>query len=91
MTAGVPGPTHPTHRLRARPRLAQPLERIAFGTATPQYRDRRGRQCRIIARGKKNTILLEFEDGYRMTTSGNFIRRLHEFERRVDAQSRQRS
>jgi len=32
-------------------------------------------RCRVTARGKKNTIRLEFEDGRTIITSGNSIRR----------------
>ncbi len=37
---------------------------------------RKGQECRLIARGKMNSICVEFQDGYRMITSGNAIRRL---------------
>ncbi len=37
--------------------------------------DRKGQRCRMLARGTLNSILLEFEDGYRMVTSGNSIAR----------------
>ena len=33
-----------------------------------------GKPCRVVARGKLNTVLLEFEDGERLVTSGNSIR-----------------
>lgn len=50
---------------------AQPMTHI--------YRwDRQGRKgqlCRITARGTKNSIRVEFPDGYVMITSGNAIRR----------------
>lgn len=36
----------------------------------------KGRACRVVARGKMNTCLLEFEDGARVVTSRNAIRRL---------------
>ena len=38
--------------------------------------ERFGRPCRVLARGSKHTILVEFEDGYRVATSGNYVRRL---------------
>jgi hypothetical protein len=41
--------------------------------------DRQGRKneiCRILARGKMNSCLAEFEDGYQMITSRNAFRRL---------------
>jgi hypothetical protein len=37
--------------------------------------DRKGQRCRIVCRGAMNTVMLEFEDGYRVTTSGNGLRR----------------
>jgi hypothetical protein len=37
--------------------------------------ERFGSACRILVFGKKNSRLVEFEDGYRVITSGNYIRR----------------
>ena len=34
------------------------------------------RHCRIVTRGRMNTILVEFEDGTRVTTSGNALRKI---------------
>jgi hypothetical protein len=36
---------------------------------------RKGQTCRVTARGKFNSIRVEFEDGYAMITSGNAIRK----------------
>ncbi len=37
---------------------------------------RKGTHCRVLARGRKNSILVEFEsDGYRVITSRNAVRR----------------
>jgi hypothetical protein len=38
--------------------------------------DRFGQPCKVLARGAMNTILVEFEDGYRVSTSRNYVRRL---------------
>jgi hypothetical protein len=38
--------------------------------------ERFGQSCRVLARGSMNTILVEFEDGYRVTTSRNYIRKV---------------
>lgn len=38
--------------------------------------ERKGQRCRVLARGKKNSILVEFEDGYRVITSRYAVRRL---------------
>lgn len=37
--------------------------------------ERQHQPCRVVTRGKMNTVLVEFEDGYRVTTSGNYLRR----------------
>jgi hypothetical protein len=36
--------------------------------------ERKGQRCRILARGRMNSILIEFEDGYRVITSRWAIR-----------------
>lgn len=36
----------------------------------------KGRPCKIIAHGKMNSRLIEFDDGRREVVSGNSIRRL---------------
>lgn len=36
---------------------------------------RKGQPCKVTARGKMNSVRVEFEDGYRMITSGNALRR----------------
>lgn len=38
--------------------------------------DRLAQSCRILVRGRMNSILVEFADGYRVVTSRNFVRRL---------------
>ena len=37
--------------------------------------DRKGKPCRVLTRGRKNTILVEFEDGLRVTTSRYAVRK----------------
>ena len=37
--------------------------------------ERKGQLCKIIARGKMNSILVEFEDGFRVVTSRYAVRR----------------
>lgn len=37
--------------------------------------DRKGQRCRVLVRGKMNSALIEFEDGYRAVVSRNAIRR----------------
>lgn len=36
--------------------------------------ERNGQRCRVLARGKMNSILVEFEDGYRVITSRYAVR-----------------
>jgi hypothetical protein len=37
--------------------------------------ERFGQPCRVIVRGRMNSALVEFEDGYRVVTSRNYIRK----------------
>jgi hypothetical protein len=39
---------------------------------------RKGQRCRLLIRGKMNSILVQFPDGYTMVTSGNAIRKAKE-------------
>ena len=36
---------------------------------------RKGQPCRVVARGAMNSVLVEFEDGYRVLTSRYAVRR----------------
>lgn len=38
--------------------------------------ERFGQACRVLARGKMNSCLVEFEDGYRVITSRNYFRKI---------------
>jgi hypothetical protein len=40
------------------------------------YPERFGQPCRVLARGRMNSILIEFADGYKMITSRWFVRRI---------------
>jgi hypothetical protein len=37
--------------------------------------DRHGQACRVVAHGKKNSVLVEFEDGFRAVTSRYAVRK----------------
>lgn len=37
--------------------------------------ERKGRPCRVLVRGKLNSILVEFADGYKVVTSRYAVRR----------------
>jgi hypothetical protein len=49
--------------------------RWAWGPGPLRSLDRKGQACRVLARGTMNSALLEFEDGYRVVTSRNGLRR----------------
>lgn len=36
---------------------------------------RKGQRCKVLARGKMNSVLVEFEDGYWAVTSRNALRK----------------
>ena len=38
--------------------------------------DRKGQLCRVICRGKMNSCLVEFLDGYKAVTSRNALRKV---------------
>jgi hypothetical protein len=40
--------------------------------------DRHGQRCRIVARGSMNSVLIQFEAGYRVVTSRYAVRRVKE-------------
>ena len=42
----------------------------------PKRKELYGRRFNIIARGKKNSVLVEFENGQREVISGNAIRKI---------------
>ena len=37
--------------------------------------ERKGQRCKVTARGKMNSCCVEFDDGFRMVTSRNAIRK----------------
>lgn len=39
--------------------------------------ERKGQPCRVLARGRLNTILVEFPDGFLVTTSRYAVRKAH--------------
>jgi hypothetical protein len=39
--------------------------------------------CIVLARGKRNTCLVEFRDGYRVTTSRNYLMKLETWQIRM--------
>jgi len=47
--------------------------------------------CKVIARGKMNTCLVEFEDGYRVATSRNFVMKWETIQRWLSKRHLKRS
>ncbi|HJS19665.1 MAG TPA: hypothetical protein VJ785_13025 [Anaerolineales bacterium] len=39
--------------------------------------------CKVIVRGRMNSCLVEFEDGYRVVTSHNYLIKLETLQKRV--------
>lgn len=40
--------------------------------------ERFGQRCRVLARGRLNSCLVQFEDGVRHVTNRYFVRKIHE-------------
>ena len=68
--------------IRARARAAAPTTSTSGAAPATRYvfrwnrLGRKGKACRLIARGTMNSCLLEFDDGWRMVTSRNAIAKL---------------
>ena len=45
--------------------------------------------CKVLARGKMNTCLIEFEDGYRVATSRNYVIKLETMQKDWQSDSRE--
>jgi hypothetical protein len=43
--------------------------------------------CKVLARGKMNTCLVEFEDGHRVTTSRNYVIRVETMQKSLEKRS----
>lgn len=40
-----------------------------------RFPERFGQRCRVLVRGALNSALVEFEDGFRVVTSRNYLRK----------------
>jgi hypothetical protein len=49
--------------------------RYAWRAHYPRTLARQGQACRVLARGKMNSAVIEFEDGYGAVVSRNALRR----------------
>lgn len=54
----------------------RPVERMVPGLLGPEWEapSRFGQRCRVVTRGAKNTILVEFADGARFYTCRYYVR-----------------
>lgn len=50
-------------------------DHVWYWRKKPEGQDRKDQRCRVLARGKMNSIVVEFEDGYRVITSRYAVRR----------------
>jgi hypothetical protein len=50
---------------------------IYYWRVRTRYPERFGQCCAVLVRGKMNSCLVEFEDGYRTVTSRNYVRKIH--------------
>lgn len=50
--------------------------RVYHRLPAPHGPERKGQPCRVLARGRMNSCLVEFEDGYRVVTSRFFVRKV---------------
>lgn len=49
-----------------------------------KFPERKGQRCRVLVRGAMNSCLVEFEDGFRVITSRNYIRRIDNLTKEED-------
>lgn len=50
---------------------------IYYWRVSTRLPERKGQACAVLARGRMNNCLVEFEDGYRVITSRNYVRKLN--------------
>ena len=56
--------------------VAEPADFDRYWRVRTTLPDRFGQRCRVIARGKRNSCAVEFEDGYRTITSRWSVRKI---------------
>lgn len=54
------------------------LETIYRWRVRTRLPERFGQRCRVLVRGKMNSCLVEFKDGFRVVTSRNYVRKYGE-------------
>jgi hypothetical protein len=48
---------------------------LADAARLPRMDNRKGQPCRVVARGRMNSVLVEFADGFRVVASRYAVRR----------------
>ena len=54
---------------------AQMMEYPYYWRVKTRLPERKGQPCQVLIRARMNSCLVEFEDGYRVVTSRNYIRK----------------
>jgi hypothetical protein len=55
--------------------IEPPFDRVWHWKSSPMHViDRKGQACRILVVGGRNSILVEFEDGFKVVTSRHAVR-----------------
>lgn len=52
------------------------FDHVWYWREKPVGHDRKGQRCRVLVRGRKNSVLVEFEDGYQVITCRYAVRRI---------------
>jgi len=52
------------------------IRQVYYWRVRTRLPERFGQLCWVLVRGKMNSCLVEFADGYRVVTSRNYVRRL---------------
>jgi hypothetical protein len=55
---------------------AGPGDFVYYWRVRARLPERFGQRCAVLARGALNSAMVEFEDGYRVITSRNYVRRV---------------
>jgi len=62
--------------VRERPAAPPPFDLVWHWRQRPVGHDRKGQRCRVLVRAPAmNSVLVEFEDGFRVVTSRHAVRR----------------
>jgi len=56
------------------------VSKLYYWRVRTRLPDRIYQPCKVLVRGRMNSCLVEFADGYRVVTSRNYIRRMDRLE-----------